>query len=99
MIFFRKLAAQAQQAEEIERLKAKISKKETVEKQLRVEKKDLIHKNQSLQLELYKLKASSSNSSAPLARVVLHNLDELQKMKDDFPREEILNEMKEMAEK
>ncbi|KAF1762735.1 hypothetical protein GCK72_010997 [Caenorhabditis remanei] len=95
----RKLVAQAQQAEEIERLKAKISKKETVEKQLRAEKKDLIHKNQSLQLELYKLKASSPNSSAPLARVVLHNLDELQNMKDDFPRDELLNEMREMAEK
>ncbi|EFO83444.1 hypothetical protein CRE_02819 [Caenorhabditis remanei] len=95
----RKLAAQAEQAEEIEKLKAKISKKETVEKQLRVEKKDLIQQNQSLQLELYKLKASSPNSSAPSTRVVLHNLDELQKMKDDFPRDELLNEMKEMAEK
>ncbi|EFO83354.1 hypothetical protein CRE_03006 [Caenorhabditis remanei] len=94
----RKLAAQAEQAEEIEKLKAKISKKETVEKQLRAEKKDLIHKNQSLQLELY-LKASSPNSSAPSTRIVLHNLDELQKMKDDFPREELLNEMREMAEK
>ncbi|KAF1762734.1 hypothetical protein GCK72_010996 [Caenorhabditis remanei] len=92
----RKLAAQAQQAEEIERLKAKILKKETVEKQLRAEKKELIRKNQELQLEIYK---SKKTPSTPETADDFLNLDELQKMKDDFPREEILNEMKEMAEK
>lgn len=58
----RKLVTHTQQAEEIERLKVKISRKEDVEKTLREDMKELSLKNQLLEQELSTLKIEATTS-------------------------------------